>query len=408
MTMISNRTRIGQALLIGAVACQAIAQNPVRQDLIDSALRARFDGKTRVGAISGTTEAYLSPIFPSSHAANLLQLRNGDLVCIWFSGSWEGESDVAIVFSRMKKGSSAWSKPQVVDHHIGESFQNPTIFQAPDNSLKIFHTTQIAKAGEAQAHVLETNSHDAGETWSTPQVLFDKNGAFTRHPLVILNDHVWLLPMTYVTSKGIGEGSETNYSVTELSRDAGKTWKECEIPDSFGKVQPTVIESNKGGLIAFFRSRAADWIYQSASADGCHWSIPEKTVLPNNNASVQAFRLHNGHIVIAFNNSQNTVRDGKRVSALRKPLTVALSEDDGSTWKYARDIETGRSGFGQAERSVKVPGREEYSYPSIYQTADGLIHVAYTFRRQTIKIVSFNEDWLRNGGTEGLYRGTEK
>jgi predicted neuraminidase len=213
--------------------------------------------------------------------------------------------------------------------------------------------------------------------------------------------------MTYVTSKGIGAGAETNYSVVKLSSDDGKMWKECEIPESFGKVQPTVVKSSDGGLIAFFRSRSADWIYKSISRDGCNWSTPEKTVLPNNNSSVQAFRLSNGHIVIAFNNSQNSVEDGKKIAASRKPLTVAISEDDGRTWKHARDLETGRPGFGQVERNVKAPGREEYSYPSILQTKDGVIHVAYTFRRQTIKVLSFREDWLRKGKTEGVFKGPQ-
>ena len=403
-----HRTCMGELLLAAMFACAAHGQNAARTDLLDPAMAAKFDGKVRPGAIEGTTEAYMEPIFPSSHAANLLQLHSGDLVCVWFSGSWEGNSDVAIVFSRLKKGSSQWSKPLIVDHRAGESFQNPVIFEERDNTLDIFHTTQVAKAGESQAHVLESQSHDGGLTWSAPKMLFDKDGAFTRHPLLVLGKGMWLLPMTYVTSKGIGAGSETNYSVMKLSADEGKTWKECEVPESFGKVQPTVVKSADGGLVSFFRSRASDWIYRSVSKDGCHWSAPEKTALPNNNASVQAFRLRNGHLVMAFNNSQERMENGKRAGALRKPVTVALSEDDGRTWKYARDVETGRPGFGLAERNFKAPGREEYSYPTILQSADGKIHIAYTFRRQTMKLVTFDETWLRNGTTEGLYRGAAK
>jgi predicted neuraminidase len=235
-------------------------------------------------------------------------------------------------------------------------------------------------------------------------MLFEKDGAFTRHPLLVLQDGTWLMPLTYVTSKGIGQGAETNFSVTKLSRDEGKTWKECLIPQSFGKVQPSVVQVSSTKLIAFFRSRAADSIFRSVSSDGCKWTVPEPTTLPNNNASVQAFRLRNGHIVIAFDNSKDTVEGGKKISALRKPLTVALSEDEGNTWKYVRDLEVGREGFGQAERKVGKPGREEYSYPTILETRNGVIYVAYTFRRQTIKVVSFREDWLRHGDSVGVYR----
>ena len=382
----------------------SIAEDQARTDLLDSAVQAKFDGKIRPGVMAGTTEAYIHPIFPSSHSANLLELKNGDLLCTWFSGSWEGESNVSPVFSLLKKDSNTWTVPRVVDSKQGESYQNPSPFQDPTGVLHIYHTTQLADAGEAGAHVLHTQSSDEGKTWSIPEMMFGKDGAFTRHPALILHDGRWLLPLTYVTSRGITKGAETNYSVTELSRDAGKTWTECPIEQSFGKVQPTVLELAPGHLIAFLRSRAADSIYQTTSTDGCTWTPPQATVLPNNNAAIQAFRLNNGHIVIAFDNARDTMEAGKKISALRKPLTVALSEDGGTTWKYVRDIETGRPGFGLAEKKVEKPGREEYSYPSIVQTHDGVIHVAYTFRRQTLKIISFREDWLRHGDSEGVYR----
>src|SRR3954451_1646056 len=96
---------------------------------------APVDGRLRPSAIQGLKEAYLVPIFPSAHAANLLELKNGDLLCAWFSGTWEGNSDVAIVLSRLPAGSSEWTRPQVVDHHEGQSYQNPVLFEAPDGVL---------------------------------------------------------------------------------------------------------------------------------------------------------------------------------------------------------------------------------------------------------------------------------
>src|ERR1035441_5213986 len=97
------------------------------------------DGKYWPSRLPGVEEAYLPAIFASSDAANLLELKNGDLMCVWFSGTWEGNSDVAIMLARLPKGSSQWSEPQVVDHHAGESYQNPVLFEAPDRTLWIFH-----------------------------------------------------------------------------------------------------------------------------------------------------------------------------------------------------------------------------------------------------------------------------
>jgi hypothetical protein len=104
---------------------------------------------------------------------------------------------------------------------------------------------------------------------------------------------------------------------------------------------------------------------------------------------------------MAFNNSSKSSTGG----GSRRPLSVALSLDGGSTWPYVRDIEEGRPGYGLAEQTPKEPGREEYSYPSILQTHDGEILVAFTYRRQTIKVVSITENWIKQRGTDGEFTG---
>ncbi len=393
-------------MLALALFFQATPAAPARE-LVDPKVVKLSDGIERQNASQGYKEAYLPIIYPSSHAANLLQLKNGDLLCVWFSGTWEGESGVGIVLSRLPKGKQQWTKPQLIDNKAGESYQNPVVFEDPKGKVHIYHTTQGAGAGEANSKVLEVVSTDHGMTWSAPTVLFEKGGSFTRHPLLVLKDGRWLLPLTYVTSKGIGEGAETNYSAMKLSQDEGKSWKECIVSDSFARVQPTVVMVGPA-FVSFFRDRASDWIYRSSSKDGCQWTKPEPTTLPNNNASVQAFRLANGHIVMVFNNSHADRSGAKPVQGLRKPLSIALSDDGGVSWRFVRDIETGRPGYGANEQKPKTPGREEYSYPTVTQTADGMIHVAFTYRRQTIKEVSFPEEWITKGKTEGFYKPSAK
>ncbi len=363
------------------------------------------DGKYRAPGAQGIEEAYLMPIFASSHAANLLELKNGDLMCAWFSGTWEGNSDVAIVLARLPKGSSQWSKPRVVDHHAGESYQNPVLFQAPDGTLRIYHTTQPAGEGQANAKVLMTESRDGGAHWSAPAVVFDLPGSFVRQPLLVLPNGDWMLPMYVTPSRGITTNAETNYSLVKISSDGGAHWKDCSIPESNGYVQPDVVRVGSQ-YKAFFRSRFADFIYESASSDGCAWTPPRKTKLPNNNASIQVAKLANGHLVLAFDNVGSVIADGKPKAGPRKPLSAALSKDGGATWGWVRDLETGLAAPEPGiDPTRKEPGREEYSYPSVTQTRDGKIHVAYTYRRQTIKAVRFDEGWIERGGTAGTFRG---
>ena len=77
------------------------------------------------------------------------------------------------------------------------------------------------------------------------------------------------------------------------------------------------------------------------------------------------------------------------------PLTLALSDDDGLSWPLQRHLETG-DGYCMTNNSADRQNRE-YSYPSIRQTDDGALHLAYTVFRQHIRHVRVMPDWVSAG-----------
>jgi predicted neuraminidase len=356
----------------------------------------------------GLKAAMLPALYASSHASNLVLLANGDLICFWFSGTWEGDSGVGIVMSRLPKGSQTWQKTTLIDNEDGRSFQNPVGFEDKSGRLWLFHSSQPAKLGQATAVVMDLWSNDHGKTWTKPQVVFSQPGAFTRQPMVVMDDGAWLLPMFYTPSAGISKGAESHYSVMEISSDSGKHWRECKVPDSDGLVHPSVLKVGVHSYVAFFRSRFADWIYRATSTDGCTWTSPVKTSLPNNNASIQVTRLRNGHMVVAFNNSSGP--EGPRVGKTgpRVPLSVALSEDNGVTWTAVRDLERGDPGSNGEKHFPAKEGRDEFSYPAILQIANGNLVVSYTYRRTGIKVVEFKEGWIKGGTSNGKFNALTK
>jgi predicted neuraminidase len=345
-------------------------------------------------------EVFLQQLFPSSHAANLLKLQNGDLLCFWFSGSGEGESNVAIVMARLEKGSSQWGPTIEIDHQVGSAFQNPVAFQLPEGRVWLLHTSQPADEGQANAEVLALTSDDAAQSWTAPRPLFKQPGSFVRQPPVLISKNEWLLPLYYTPGQDITHGAELNYSAIEITIDGGSKWKECRVPQSNGLVQQNIVRLENGHFLGFFRSRYADFIYKSRSENGCAWTTPVRTRMPNNNSSIQAARLADGSLVLAFNNSSaGSTRTKPRTSA-RTPLSIALSQNGGETWPWVRDIETSRSNVSES-----AGDKDEYSYPSVLQDAKGKINVAYTFRREAIKVVRFDEEWIKQGKTEGKFKG---
>lgn len=351
------------------------------------------DGVVRQSSEKGAKEAYLEMIVNSSHAANLLALPDGDLLVTYYAGIYERGADESIVLSRLPKGATKWTRPEVVSHHEDWANQNPLLFLAPDGTVWLFHTTQH---GDQQHDIVYgLKSTDQGHTWSEPITVFPQPGLYTRQPLVVFHDQ-WLFPVYHSAGGSITSNAQKDHSYVEISSDVGKTWKECDVPGSGGFVQMNIIPLSESRLIAFFRSRYADWIYQSESSDGCTWTTPKATQLPNNNASIQATRLKNGHLLMIFNNTQAELKPEHADTGSRRILSIAISEDDGKTWPWIRDLEN-----PSISQPILPLEDAEYSYPSVTQSADEKIHVAYTFRRETIKHMTFSEEWIRHGSTQG-------
>lgn len=192
----------------------------------DSLVDKLADGKIWPSSIPGLQVTYLPIVFPSSHSSNLLNLRNGDLLCAYYSGLWEGKPSVAIVISRLAKGSNQWTKPVVVAQEQGSAFENPVLFEPSAGLLWLLYTSQAAGAEQSNAQVLYRTSQDDGKSWSKAKVLFAKAGSFDRQRLVTVGEE-WLFPMYYTP-----RSDADHYPAIQISTNQGHNWKECAIPDS--------------------------------------------------------------------------------------------------------------------------------------------------------------------------------
>ena len=99
------------------------------------------------------------------HASTVLALPDGSLLCCWFGGTHEGESDVGIYSSRRTE--AGWSEPKLLVNGAAANW-NPVLFAGADGRLLLFYK-QGQQIADWQTWLLQ--SEDNGETWSGPQEL---------------------------------------------------------------------------------------------------------------------------------------------------------------------------------------------------------------------------------------------
>jgi predicted neuraminidase len=301
---------------------------------------------------------YNSAPFPSAHASTI-EDANGVLVAAWFGGSSEGAADVGIWLARKIGGK--WTAPvEVANGSQADGRRlpcwNPVLFKPKTGPLNLYYKVGPSPRewwGEVRT------SGDGGNTWSNARKLsVGILGPIKNKPVQLASGAI--------VSASSTESADTppKWRVHfERSNDRGATWTSSAPPDSpdINAIQPTILLHAEGRLQALVRTQSAR-IFETWSADGgATWSALASTELPNPNSGIDGVTLRDGRQLLVFNRSETE----------RTPLNVAVSVD-GSTWRDLLVLE-------------KDPG--EYSYPSVIQTRDGLVHVTYTWKRRRIKHV---------------------
>lgn len=309
------------------------------------------------------------PATPQSHASTLVETPDGGLLAAWFGGTAERAPDVRIWLARRGEGDNAsWSAPRPVADGVQPDGArlptwNPVLCQWRDGPLLLFY-----KVGPDPTRWWgeRMRSDDGGRRWSAPMRLpAGILGPIRSKPLQ-LADGTLLCP----SSTEAADGAWRIHF--ERSADQGVTWQrgdDVAAPAGFGAIQPTLAPRADGRVIAFARTRA-DCIARTESRDGgVHWSELAATALPNPNSGIEVLALSDGRLMMVY----NPLPAGRDWWQGRDRLDVAVSRDDGRSWRRAATLEDVRG--------------QEFSYPAAIQTRDGRVHVSYTWERTRIRHV---------------------
>lgn len=301
---------------------------------------------------------YESAPFPSCHASTLEETAGG-LIAAWFGGTHERHPDVGIWTAHWD--GKQWTTPEEVANGIESESKryptwNPVLFQPAEGPLMLFY--KVGPNPREWWGMVMTSS-DEGKSWSQPRRLpTGILGPIKNKPIQLAGGDI-LSP-----TSSEQDGWRVHF---ERSSDQGKTWQATPAVNDGNRIaaiQPSLLTYPNGRIQAVGRTRSSG-VFQVWSQDGGHtWGEMTLTGLPNPSAGTDAVTLADGRQLLVYNHNPNYKG--------RSPLNVAVSAD-GEHWQAALVLEDS-------------PG-EEFSYPAVIQTEDGLVHITYTWHRTHIKHV---------------------
>ncbi|KAE9462478.1 hypothetical protein C3L33_05613, partial [Rhododendron williamsianum] len=154
----------------------------------------------------------------------------------------------------------------------------------------------------------------------------------------------------------VGPSTQQWSGCMKRSYDFGFTWSRREQlpPGILGPIKNKPLLLGNGTLLC--GTSVESWNSWGAWVEMTH------------DAGIDGVKLTDGRLLLAYNTVSRAI------------LKVAISPDDGDTWKEVLTLED-TTGM-------------EFSYPAVIQASDGFVHITYTYNRTQIKHVVLQPNCL--------------
>ena len=316
---------------------------------------------------------------PSVHGANVVETLDGGLLATWFGGSREGGKDVVLWGAEYYPGSLNWSAPRRIigpaetQAKLGRYIKtvgNSVLVRGEQGELWLYYVT-VSVGGWAGSALNAILSQDDGKTWDAPRRLitspFFNVSTLNKSAAFLYGDGTLGLPVYH---EFIGKFSE----LLHLDNNA-QVLDKIRITQGRRSIQPLILPLDSKRAITLMRDsgpRPGRVLVSRSEDAGRHWRKEEKLALPNPDSAVAGLRRPDGSLLLVLNDTE----------AGRNSLALAVSRDEGKSWKTVRHFEQ------------DMVGRSEYSYPYLIRSSNGTMHLLYTWNRKRIRHIAFNDQWV--------------
>jgi formylglycine-generating enzyme required for sulfatase activity len=319
----------------------------------------------KIGLTPGLGVAY--------HNSAVQVCDNGDLVAAYYNtAEYEDDPDQTVMTMRLRYGAEDWDLPEPwPDFH--DAADAAPVFWNEGGKMWFFWGSPRLLGGTPFQFM---TSADNGASWSAVEFpkLQGTVGKFTPQPInsvVRAKDGTIYLPVD-------GAGST---AVLFASRDNGKTWY-----DTGGRTagrHTTLVLGKDGALIGFGgkNSNIDGFMPKVISRDGGKTYEKSKTPFQplGSGQRPSVIRLASGRLFFVAD-----LFDKKKLGPKGAGAFVALSDDDGETWK-----------------TRQLPNIVTVGYTTATQAPNGAIHIV-TSKNDPAVHIELNEAWVLQGGPEDV------
>ena len=324
------------------------------------------------------TVAACSEDRPRSDSASTIELDDGRLLIAYhgyLGGPQAGEDfGHAVIFIRESRdGGLSWGDERmVVDNQIGDhNVMQPSLFKISGELLMGY----ARHHGPENSSMEILRSTDDGASFGEPDFVWSRCGerrASTFNCFVPLKDGRVLMPVQCGTE--IFKPNDHWRVTCYISEDRCRTWQRqagvIDLPMR-GAMEPSVAQLDDGELICSLRTQLGSVFIARSDDCGHSWNTPQPSGLTAPEACTSLAMLPGTQRLVLFWNGASYVYPHHHFGP-RTPLSVAVSDDRGHTWRRLGDIETEpRHEFTNLSCTFLRDGRAALSYMSGPETPDG-------------------------------------
>lgn len=331
-----------------------------------------------------------------SGEGSMVQLADGSLCLIYTEFEGPGDAARAALVKRLSTdGGITWSDAEVVVPlpENGLNVMSVSLLNLPDGRIACVFLNKRAQ-DNCRPNIMF--SSDKAGTWTGPKPVTKRPGYYivNNDRLVQLSDGRLLAPCAW--AEGV-EGARDPLCGCLFSDDLGASWQlpkeeirilpeHYAIPPLLSAAdeqkweavrqagvacqEPGAIELSDGRVMMWVRTDGG-YVYRCFSSDrGETWSpLTAIADLPAPCGPQSVARLPDGHRLVMVYNDKSGVGFGNERFQWRVPLSVAVSDNEGRTWRSHSDLETDQRHIFCYTSVLFVEDQVLFSY---YQSREGV------------------------------------